>query len=138
MNSDVLDTRTQGIRTLLHMSPCMMAAAVVSAQKLEVSLREWLDRAVASFIADDHPEGAAPWSVQSADLFAQVASCSPEVLRDRWALLYEHVLLERDLWHHCDPTQAEVEEGALPDAPFIVPSRLRKAWPRLVANVFIL
>jgi hypothetical protein len=115
-----------------------MAAAVLSAQKNNMSLREWLDRAVASLIADDHPEGAAPWSVQSADLFAQVASCSPEVLSGRWALLYEHVLLERDLWQHSEPTQAEIEDGALPDAPFILPSRLRKAWPRLVASVFIL
>ncbi|SAL82395.1 hypothetical protein AWB68_06502 [Caballeronia choica] len=138
MNATCLDTESAGVRTVLHMSPAVMAAAVLSAQKNNISLREWLDRAVASLIADDHPEGAAPWSVQSADLFAQVASCSPEVLRGRWALLYEHVLLERDLWQHSEPTQAEIEDGALPDAPFIVPSRLRKAWPRLVASVFIL
>jgi hypothetical protein len=138
MNATCLDTESAGVRTVLHMSPAVMAAAVLSAQKNNMSLREWLDRAVASLIADDHPEGAAPWSVQSADLFAQVASCSPEVLRGRWALLYEHVLLERDLWQHSEPTQAEIEDGALPDAPFIVPSRLRKAWPRLVASVFIL
>jgi hypothetical protein len=138
MNATCLDTESAGVRTVLHMSPAVMAAAVLSAQKNNMSLREWLDRAIASLIADDHPEGAAPWSVQSADLFAQVASCSPEVLRGRWALLYEHVLLERDLWQHSEPTQAEIEDGALPDAPFIVPSRLRKAWPRLVASVFIL
>ena len=138
MNATCLDTESAGVRTVLHMSPAVMAAAVLSAQKNNMSLREWLDRAVASLIADDHPEGAAPWSVQSADLFAQVASCSPEVLRGRWALLYEHVLLECDLWQHSEPTQAEIENGALPDAPFIVPSRLRKAWPRLVASVFIL
>jgi hypothetical protein len=138
MNATCLDTQSAGARTVLHMSPAVMAAAVLSAQKNNMSLREWLDRAVASLIADDHPEGAAPWSVQSADLFAQVASCSPEVLRGRWALLYEHVLLERDLWQHSEPTQAEIEDCALPHAPFILPSRLRKAWPRLVASVFIL
>jgi hypothetical protein len=138
MNATCLDTESAGVRTVLHMSPAVMAAAVLSAQKNNMSLREWLDRAVASLIADDHPEGAAPWSVQSADLFAQVASCSPEVLRGRWALLYEHVLLERDLWQHSEPTQAEIEDCALPHAPFILPSRLRKAWPRLVASVFIL
>ncbi|MBC8750176.1 MULTISPECIES: hypothetical protein [Paraburkholderia] len=103
-----------------------------------MNLREWLDRAVASLIADDYPDGAAPWSAQSADLFAQVASCSPEVLHGRWALLYEHVLLERDLWHHSEPTQTEIEDGFLPEAPYIVPARLRKAWPRLVSTVFVL
>ena len=71
-----------------------MAAAIVSAQKCGLSLREWLDRVVASLIADDHPEGAAPWSVLAADLFADVANCSPELLHGRWALLYEHALLD--------------------------------------------
>lgn len=39
-----------------------------------MSLREWMDRAVANMIADEHPEGAAPWSAEASDLFAQVAS----------------------------------------------------------------
>jgi len=138
MNTTCLDTKSEGVRTVLHMSPAIMAAAVISAQTCGLNLREWLDRAVASLVADDHPEGAAPWSVQSADLFAQVASCSPEVLRGRWALLYEHVLLERDLWGHPDPTLEQGEDGDLPEAPHIVPARLRKAWPRLVATVFVL
>jgi hypothetical protein len=103
-----------------------------------MSLREWIDRAVANMIADDHPEGAAPWSAQVADHFAQVATSTPEVLRGRWALLYEHVLLERDLWHYPEPTSSEVAEGDIPDAPYLLPLRLRKAWPRLVATVFLL
>lgn len=139
MESTCLDTKSAGVRTVLHMSPAVMAAAVISAQRNELNLREWLDRAVASLVADDHRDGAAaPWSVQSADLFAQVASCSPEILRGRWALLYEHVLLERDLWHQSEPTPSETVDGALPEAPYIVPARLRKAWPRLVSTVFIL
>ena len=138
MNATSLDTKSQGVRTVLHMSPAMMTAAVLSAQKCGLNLREWLDRAVASLVADDCPEGAAPWSVQSAELFAQVASCSPEVLRGRWALLYEHVLLERDLWRHPESTPEQVEDGALFEAPYIVPTALRKAWPRLVATVFVL
>jgi hypothetical protein len=138
MESACLDTRSAGVRTVLHMSPAVMAAAVVSAQRNQTSLREWLDRAVASLAAEDHPEGAAPWSVQSADLFARVASCSPEVLQGRWALLYEHVLLERDLWHRPELALTELDEGVLPEAPYIVPARLRKAWPRLVATVFVL
>lgn len=138
MESTCLDTRSAGVRTVLHLSPAVMVAAVVSAQRNQTSLREWLDRAVANLIADDHPEGAAPWSSQAADLFAQVASCSPELLRGRWALLYEHVLLERDLWHQPEPTPVEVVDAELPEAPYIVPSRLRKAWPRLVSTVFVL
>ncbi|MDR5750349.1 hypothetical protein [Caballeronia sp. LZ024] len=120
------------------MSPAVMAAAIVSAQKCGLSLREWLDRAVASLIADDHPEGAAPWAVQAADLFAQVANCSPELLHGRWALLYEHVLLDRDLWHQPEQTAQEINDGRLPGARYIVPARLRKAWPRLVSTVFCL
>jgi len=138
MNTSCLDTSSPGVRTVLHMSPAVMAAAVMSAQKCGLGLREWLDRAVASLIADDHPEGAAPWSVQAADLFAQVASCSPELLHGRWALLYEQVQLERELWHQPAPTVEEMENGELPGAPFIVPARLRQAWPRLVAGVFCL
>lgn len=138
MDATCFDTKSAGIRTILHMSPAMAAATVVSAQKSRLNLQEWLDRAVAHLIADDHPEGGAPWSIQAADLFAQVASNSPEVLRGRWALLYEHVLLERELWHQPEPTAEEVEGGVLPEAPYIVPTRLKKAWPRLVATVFAL
>jgi hypothetical protein len=87
-----LDTKSAGVRTILHLSPAVIASACVSAQRSQMSLREWMDRAVANMIVDDHPEGAAPWSVQAADLFAQVATSTPEVLRGRWALLYEHVL----------------------------------------------
>lgn len=138
METTCLDTNSPGVRTVLHMSPAVMAAAVMSAQKCGLGLREWLDRAVASLIADDHPEGAAPWSVQAADLFAQVANCSPELLHGRWALLYERVQLERELWHQPAPTAEEMENGELPGAPYLVAARLRKAWPRLVAGVFCL
>ncbi|MEM5299086.1 hypothetical protein VSR82_32790 [Burkholderia sp. JPY481] len=138
MESTFLDRQSQGIRTVLHMSPAVMAAAVVSAQRNELSLQEWLDRVVASLVADDESERAAPWSLQSADLFAWVASCSPEVLHGRWALMFEHVLLERDLWYQPEPTPENIAEDELPEAPYIVPARLRKAWPRLVATVFVL
>ncbi|MFM0378490.1 hypothetical protein PQQ72_15900 [Paraburkholderia strydomiana] len=138
MNANCLGANSPGIRTVLHMSPAVMAAAIVSAQKCGLSLREWLDRAVANLIADDHPEGAAPWSVQAADLFANIANCSPELLRGRWALLYELVLLDRDLWHQPEQTAQETDDGELPGAPYIVPARLRKAWPGLVANIFCL
>jgi hypothetical protein len=76
-----------------------MAAAIVSAQKCGLSLREWLDRAVASLIADDHLEGAVPWSVQAADLFADVANCSQSCCAGDGRSLYERMQLERELWH---------------------------------------
>ncbi len=103
MNTTCLDTNSPGIRTVLHMSPAVMAA-VMPAQKCGLGLREWLDRAVANLIADDHPEGAAPWSVQSAELFTDVANCSPELLHGRWSRLYERVRLERELWHRVSLT----------------------------------
>jgi hypothetical protein len=138
MDATCVDINPIGARTVLHMSPSVMAAAVVSAQRNGLNLREWLDRAVASLIADDHPEGAAPWSMQAADLFAQVANASPKVLCGPWALLYEHVLRERDLWDDSSLSSSESEEGTLPDIPHLVAARLRRAWPRLVATVFVL
>lgn len=138
MDAASLDTKSPGVRTVLHLSPAVMVAALLSAQKNGLNLREWLDRAVADRIADDHPEGAAPWSVQSADLFAHVANCSPELLHGRWSLLFERVLLDRSLWHEPTLTVGEIEDGEPPKEPFIVPARLRKAWPRLVAEVFCL
>jgi hypothetical protein len=56
------------------MSPAVTAAAILSAQKRGLNLREWLERAVANLIADEDDEGAAPWSLQSVDLFANVAN----------------------------------------------------------------
>jgi hypothetical protein len=76
--------------------------------------------------------------VQPADLFANVANCSPELLHGRWSLLYERVQLERSLWHEPSVTVGEIEDGELPGAPYIVPARLREAWPRLVAAAFCL
>ncbi|MDR5743962.1 hypothetical protein QCE73_12450 [Caballeronia sp. LZ029] len=138
MDAASLDTKSPGVRTVLHLSPAVIVAALLSAQKEGLSLREWLDRAVADRIADDHPEGAAPWSVQSADLFAHVASCSPELLHGRWSLLFERVLMDRSLWREPTMTVGEIEDGEPLTEPFIVPARLRKAWPRLVAEVFCL
>ncbi|WMY08642.1 hypothetical protein [Paraburkholderia phenoliruptrix] len=137
MDAASLDTKSPGVRTVLHLSPAVMVAALLSAQKNGLNLREWLDRAVADRIADDHPEGAAPWSVQSADFFAHVANCAPELLHGRWSLLFERVLMDRSLWHEPTMTVGEIEDGELKE-PFIVPARLRKAWPRLVGEVFCL
>jgi hypothetical protein len=136
-NANCFDTTT-GVRTILHMSPAVMAAAVLSAQKRGLNLREWLGRAVANLIADEDAEAATPWSGQTAELFANVASCSPELLHGRWSLLYERVLLARSLWHEPSVTVGEIEDSELAGAPYIVPARLRKAWPRLVAAVFCL
>lgn len=138
MEATSFDTTSPGVRTVLHMSPAVMAAAVLSAQKCGLNLREWLDRAVASLIADDHPEGAAPWSVQCADLFAQMMNCSPELLGGRWAVLEELVRLDRSLWHMPTQTVGEMEDGEPLGEPYLVKTRLRKAWPRLVAQVFCL
>jgi hypothetical protein len=137
MDTTCFDT-TAGVRTILRMSPAVTAAAIVSAQKCGLNLCEWLDRAVANLIADDHPEGAAPWSVHSADLFAQVVNCSPELLHGRWAVLAELVRLDRSLCHEPTQTVGDMEDGEPLCEPYIVAARLRKAWPRLVTPAFCL
>ncbi len=126
MDTTCFDT-TLGVRTVLHMSPAVMTAAIVSARNSGLNLREWLDRAVASLIAGDHPEGAAPLSVQSADLVPQVSNCSPELLGGRWAVLGELVRLDRSLWHEPTQTVGEIEDGEPLREPYLVATRLRKA-----------
>jgi hypothetical protein len=89
-------------------------------------------------IADDNPEGGAPWSLQATDLFTQVANCAPELLSGRWAALLELVRLDRSLWHIPTQTVGEMEDGEPLGEPYLVAGRLRKAWPRLAGQVFCL
>jgi hypothetical protein len=74
-------------------------------------LLEWLNRTVANLTADDRPEGATPWSMQAADLFAQVVHCSPELLSGLWSVLAEPARLDCSLWHELPQTVGEMEDG---------------------------
>lgn len=137
------DTLPQtGVRTILHMSPAVCAAAVRAAQRHGLTLQEWLDHHVSYALADDYlmtdneTDVVAPWSLSTAELFAQVANSAPEVLRGRWALMYQRVQLERTLWIGATQKVGDIEDGAPIDEPCISLPRLRAAWPRLCAANF--
>ncbi|MGY2492130.1 hypothetical protein [Cupriavidus sp. CP313] len=135
MQATALDT-APAIRTTLHLSPAVCAAAMVSAQAAGLGLTEWLDHIVAAAVQDTELQDAPPLALPTAELFCRVANSSPELLHGRWALLYERVCLERDLWHSPRQTVGEIEDGEPPFEPYISSARLRKAWPRLVAATF--
>lgn len=131
-----------GVRTLLHMSPAVCAAAITAAQKSGLSLQEWLDHRVSYAMSDDDTiveqglDAIPPWSLASAELFFQVANCAPEALRGRWALLYGRVTLDRSLWHEPSQNVGEIEDGGLVHEPYLSLPKLRAAWPRLCAATF--
>ena len=131
-----------GVRTVLHLSPAVCAAAMAAAQQSGLNLQEWLDHRVSYAMSDDEVmigqglDAVAPWSLATAELFAQVANSAPEALRGRWMLLYERVRLERALWHEPVQTVGRIDEDAPVNEPYISLPKLRAAWPRLCAAVF--
>ncbi|QKL60733.1 hypothetical protein HI808_03180 [Ralstonia solanacearum] len=131
-----------GVRTVLHLSPAVCAAAMSAAQQSGLNLQEWLDHRVSYAMVDDEVmverglDAVAPWSLACADLFVQVANHAPEALSGRWALLYERVRLERALWHEPTQTVEAIETGALPSEPYLSRAKLRAVWPRLCAATF--
>lgn len=135
-------SKSTGVRTILHLSPAVCAAAVIAAQRHGLTLQEWLDHHVSYALADDYlmtDDGldiVAPWSLATAELFVQVANSAPEALRGRWALLYQSVQLQRSLWIEPCQTVGEIEDGAPIDEPYISLPKLRAAWPRLCAANF--
>jgi len=124
------------VRTTLHLSPAVCAAAMVSAQAAGLGLTEWLDHIVAAAVQETELQDAPPLALSTAELFCRVANSSPELLHGRWGLLYERVCLERNLWHFSQQTLGEIEDGEPPIEPYISATKLRKAWPRLVAATF--
>lgn len=131
-----------GIRTLLHMSPAVCAAAITAAQQSGLSLQEWLDHRISYALSDDAVmveqglDAIPPWSLAAAELFVQVANSAPEALRGRWSLLYERVKLERELWREPRQTVGEIVDGAEVYEPYISLAKLRAAWPKLCAATF--
>lgn len=131
-----------GVRTILHLSPAVCAAALVAANKHGLTLQEWLDHHVSYALADDYfvtndgLDVVAPWSLSSAELFVQTANNAPEALRGRWALLYQRVQQDRSLWIEPTQTVGAIEDGALIDEPYISLPKLKAAWPRLCAENF--
>lgn len=136
MTRTPLDT-PKGIKTILHMSPAVSVAAIIAAQETGRTLSEFLDHAIASAAQATGGNTEVPWDLAAADLFCAVANSSPEVLVGNWSLLFERVLLERSLWHHPTIDDETVSSGEWADRPYISAKRLRDAWPRLVAAIFL-
>ena len=135
MQATAVDT-APAIRTTLHLSPAVCAAAMTSAQAAGLGLTEWLDHIVAAAVQETDLQDAPPLALPTADLFCRVANSSPELLQGRWGLLYERVCLERELWNFPQQTVGQIEDGEPTFEPYISAPRLRKAWPRLVAATF--
>jgi hypothetical protein len=131
----------QKVRTTLHLSPSLVAVAMLSAQRAGLRLHEWLDRAVAHACAGseeaDDAMPTTPWADATVELFACIASTAPEVLTGRWRVLYTRVCVEDELWDYPRMTVGEIEDGAVLPPPTLNIDRLRRAWPRLVAACFV-
>lgn len=130
-----------GIRTVLHLSPAVCVAALSAAQQSGLTLQEWFEERVGYALAEDPimlHEGLAaiaPWSLASADLFAQIANQAPEALSGQWAILYERIRADGSLWHMPSQSVEDAECGEVND-PYISLPKLRAAWPRLCASTF--
>jgi hypothetical protein len=70
-------------------------------------------------------------------LFVCIATRAPELLEGRWRLLYERVRLEDGLWKYPASTVAEAEEGATDMRRTIDAEQIRRRWPALIAEAFL-
>lgn len=127
-----------GVRVILHISPSVYVAGILSAQRRGLKLDEFLDSAITSASAVDpaDPAHELPWGRHAMELFLQLADTIPEALRGHWRVLYAKVLQEPDLWQAPVATLGDLESGQATDGWRINEAALTKAWPRLVSSVF--
>lgn len=131
---------THSVRTSLHLSPSVAAAAIVCAQRRGLRMQEWLDKIVVDACADTGTNAARAGALtddMTVELFAHVSSRAPGLFTGRWKLLYERVRLDDSLWKHPVVTVAEMENG-ISLASTLNLERLRCQWPQLVAAAFAL
>lgn len=127
-----------GVRTVLHVSPSVYVAGLLAAQRQGLTLREFLDAAIASACsdaADDSSENA-PWSASAMALFQQVADTLPDLLTGKWRVMYAKVLADESLWEAPSATLGDLDEFMASDGWRINERALKKAWPRLVSETF--
>lgn len=128
-----------GVRTVLHVSPAVYVAGLLAAQRRGLTLREFLDAAIASACSEaaDTKGEDAPWSASAMALFMQVADTVPDLLNGRWRVLHAKVLADESLWEP-PPSQTleELEQFIDSDGWRINERALKKAWPRLVSETF--
>ena len=130
----------ESVRTVLFLSPSVTAVGIVTAQRRGLRMQEWLDKLVVDACTGavgENQEVGTMSDDMTIELFARVASHSPELLTDRWHLLFERTVLDDSLWDY--PT---ITLEALEADPNCTPSlnvqRLRRKWPRLLAAAFAL
>jgi hypothetical protein len=132
-------TQSIGVRAVLHITPSTYTAALLSAQRRGLKLNEFLDAAIASACATDSDGAAsqAPWTPHAMDLFLQLADTVPEAFRGPWRVLYDKVLNDPSLWSSPQMTVEEYDAGTTSCDWHVNAAALAKAWPRLVASVFM-
>lgn len=127
-----------GVRVVLHISPSVYVAGILSAQRRGQKLNEFLDSAItkASSSDPDDPAHDLPWSPHAAALFLQVADTTPEALRGPWKVLYAKVVDDPTLWEAPQATVGDFEASLATDGWRINEAALVRAWPRMVSSVF--
>lgn len=126
------------VRTVLHMSPSVYIAGLLSAQRQGLTLTEFLDAAIAGACSDsvtDRSEDA-PWSTSAMVLFRQVADTFPDLLTGKWRVIYANVLADESLWEAPSNSMDDQEQFMDSDGWRINERALKKAWPRLVSGTF--
>lgn len=127
-----------GVRVVMHVSPSVYVAGLLTAQRREMRLSEFLNHAIASACASDadDPAHTLPWSPDTVELFLQLADTMPDAFRGPWKVLYAKVLEDESLWLPSEATVGDAAEGQSDDGWRIDGTALAKAWPRLVSSVF--
>jgi len=139
MNNDVVPSN-QYARTILHLAPAVIVAAVVAAHSRQMRLNQWLETLILEHQAGDENDPASSASLSRSmlvELFARVASRCPEILQGRWRLLRERCLLEPSLWHHPKCSDADIENGCS-CTPYLDIKQLETRWPALVASCWLI
>lgn len=112
---------------------------MVQAQRRGLRLQRWLDSTVteACIKANKRHSSGLLHERACVELFAQVATRSPELLVGRWKLLFERVRLEPTLWDY--PVHSVEQTELDPDCLVSLNvDRLIPRWPELVCTVFAL
>lgn len=127
-----------GVRAILHASPAVWVAGLLSAQRRGLSLREFLDDALAKACSagSEHPEVEPPYSLHSMSLFVQLADSAPDQLTGPWRILFSKVMADELLWESPPRAVGESTDFLAVDGWRINERKLAKAWPRLVAETF--
>ena len=131
------DTSAQPVRTVIHISPAVSAAAIVCAQRTGLRMQEWLDKIVIdACAAQGAPQAGSLTDEMTIELFAHIANYGPGLLTGRWKLLFERVRIEDDLLDYPSRSMIELEEDPEAALPTLNLERLRQRWPRLLAAAF--